>query len=275
MTEETFEEIMEEVEAIEGDKEKYPHYPPASEIEMIPKPENWLPDPNFPPDHRFYGKKRCHAWSRRQGRQCMKVAMTGNNACYVHGGASPSGIVAARYKHGRYSKYLPANLREKYEEMQNDPELLSLRNEIEMVSARIAELFETLDKYGIADKWIKDLKAAHHNFRMGVQTENQQRAGKAFDDLEELIEEGAKRKDVWSEIGALFETRKRLAIAERERIAAANAMWTAEQAMLFVSTVSGSFKDVLEKHIGDREKREDILKDLALIIRKLVNKPES
>ncbi|NIV94971.1 hypothetical protein GWN42_19815, partial [candidate division KSB1 bacterium] len=124
-------------------------YPPASEVEMIPKPEGYLPEPNFPQDHRFFGAKRCHAWSRRQGRQCLRVAMKGSNMCYVHGGASPVGMQASRYKHGRYSKYLPANLREKYEQMTRDPELLSLRNEIEMVSARIAELLETLDTYGI------------------------------------------------------------------------------------------------------------------------------
>ena len=118
---------------------------------------------------------------------------------------------------------------------------------------------------------IKKLKAAMNNFEKGVETDNNARAQSAFYELQVLIDLGADKQDVWKEINSLFETRKRLAIAERERITSANAMWTAEQAMLFVTTVSGSFKDVLEKHVGDDSLRADVLSDLTLIIRKLIN----
>jgi len=259
------------------DKEVYvpkstKHYLPASEVEMIPKPEDFEPDPNFPKGHRFYGSRRCTAWNSRKGQQCMALAMDGSTKCYVHGGKQAHGLAHHATKHGRYSKYLPQDLLAKYQEIKDDPELLSLRNEIDLVSVRVAQLLQSLDGYPTSQAWFSDLQSAMLNFRQGVATQNQQRTDQAYEKMKDLIEQGADHQQVWGEITSLLEARKRLANSERERIADANAMWTAEQAMLFVTTLSAGFKDVLNTHIDNKELKKEILSDLSLMIRKLINK---
>lgn len=73
-----------------------------------------------------------------------------NGRCRIHGGATPSGIALPQFRTGRYSKALPGGLRERYEQALGDEELLSLRDEVALLDARIAE---TLDGLPSDDKW--------------------------------------------------------------------------------------------------------------------------
>jgi hypothetical protein len=82
---------------------------------------------------------RCHAKSKTTGQQCQRPAMIGKRVCYHHGGATPTGIHASRYKHGRYSRVVPTGLLAKYIEAYTDPAWLSLRSEIAVLLARMQE----------------------------------------------------------------------------------------------------------------------------------------
>src|SRR3990172_10824938 len=88
---------------------------------------------------------QCQAKAKSTGVQCRRHAVSGKRVCTVHGGLTPSGPASANYKHGRYSRYLPARLAERYLEAESDPELLSLRSELALVQATLAGLFGKLD----------------------------------------------------------------------------------------------------------------------------------
>ena len=83
-------------------------------------------------------KKICGAKTRK-GTPCLRAPMV-NGRCNLHGGKTPIGAALPQFKTGRYSKYLPARLAERYHEAERDPELLSLRSELALVQARLAEL---------------------------------------------------------------------------------------------------------------------------------------
>ena len=68
----------------------------------------------------------------------------GEGRCKLHGGSSARGIAHGRYTDGRYSKTVPSKLMQQYERSLNDPRLMSLRDEIAAVDAKIVALFEAL-----------------------------------------------------------------------------------------------------------------------------------
>lgn len=83
---------------------------------------------------------QCKAKSKRSGQQCQRHAMIGKTVCHMHGGKTRGGMASPVLKHGRYSKFLPTHLMERYQESLNDSDLLSLREEIALIDARLSEL---------------------------------------------------------------------------------------------------------------------------------------
>ena len=88
---------------------------------------------------------QCQAKSKATGVQCRRRAVKGKRVCTVHGGLTPSGHASPHFKSGRYSRYLPARLTERYREAQADQRLLELREEIALIDARLCELLPTED----------------------------------------------------------------------------------------------------------------------------------
>ena len=96
------------------------------------------------------GKKICGRKLRgKDGRTCQKYEMVGRNGCELHGGKSLRGADSGTYRTGKYSKYLPAHLLEKYHEASNDPDLLSLHSGIALVDTRLADLLTTFNDKGL------------------------------------------------------------------------------------------------------------------------------
>jgi hypothetical protein len=85
--------------------------------------------------------KKCGAKTRSGGR-CQQPGSGAGGRCKFHGGASPTGIASPHFEHGRYSKYLPAGLSTHYTTARADRDLVGLRDELALVDARIASLFE-------------------------------------------------------------------------------------------------------------------------------------
>jgi hypothetical protein len=92
-------------------------------------------------------QKQCTAQSKRNRARCLNPAAFGKSVCRMHGASAPSGIAHSNLKHGRYSKYLPKHLFEKFAEAQSqtNEEMLSLSAEICLVDARINETLEKLE----------------------------------------------------------------------------------------------------------------------------------
>lgn len=157
--------------------------------------------------------------------------MVGSNVCYHHGGKSPKGLAHPSTKSGRYSKYLPARLAERYEAALTDPDLLALRDEIALTDADVGRILEHLDTDEPTDPEDRKLWLA-------VNEANRDR-------LQQLIEQ-----------------RRRLVETERKRLVDLQQMMTAEQAMLFLSAVV----DIVRRHVSDRNVLAAITADVDRLI---------
>jgi hypothetical protein len=77
--------------------------------------------------------------------RCVKYPVTGRDRCRVHGGRSrPGGPSHHTYRHGRYSKILPKDLKSRYEQALLDPELTSSKEEIAVLVALMPDAFANI-----------------------------------------------------------------------------------------------------------------------------------
>lgn len=191
---------------------------------------------------------QCNAKSKRTGEQCRARAVIGSTKCYHHGGKTPKGVASPNYQTGRYSKYLPARLLERYEESAADGELLALREEIALLDSRLADLLKRVDSGEAGQAW-KDAKAAHRKLTLALQTKDTQGMLTAVSELEAAIGKGHGDYLAWNEIQTTLDQRRRLVESERKRLVDMQQMVTSEQAMLLVTALL----DAVRKNVHDRD----------------------
>ena len=206
------------------------------------------------------GKRICGAKTRK-GTPCQRSPMS-NGRCYLHGGASLSGIASPRFKHGRYSKYLPPHLKARYQEALDDGELLALRDEIAVVNARISEIMDQLSRSEGGQLWLA-LQQNWAEFSTARSAGDNTGAASALIEIGQAIQRGATQQAIWAELLGVFEQRRRLVESERKRLVEMQQTITVERAMLLV----GALQQIVRSHVSDR----DTLAGIANDIRRLVN----
>lgn len=165
-------------------------------IECIPKQSNPM---NSNDRTNICGAKK------RNGEPCKKYGMP-NGRCRLHGGLSIAGLQHSRTNVATYrGKEIPAKLYSHFQCAKNDPELLSTRDDITLLDARLSILIDTTE--ALNDKEIK------------LNTE------------------------LWIEIRQILQERKLLAESERKRLIDMQQMITTEKAMLLVSALAGIIKE--------------------------------
>lgn len=199
------------------------------------------------------GDGRCSAQAKSTGERCRRRATRGFPVCQVHGSGSPrKGKPGGRpIVHGRYSKYLPDRLAARYLEAQADVRLLELRDEIGLVDARIAELLERLSSGESGQGW-REVQAAYAGLKATIGTQGVPGDAGSFQAalaaLGDVIGRGNRDHQVWEEILALVDQRRRLVESERKRHVEMQQMITAERAMILLAAITSIIKEHVHEH---------------------------
>ncbi len=201
--------------------------------------------------------KLCGA-KTRSGGTCKNRAMP-NGRCRMHGGKSLGGIASPTYKHGRYSKYLPERLRERYVESLSDPDLIALREEISLTDARIEDLIKRVDSGESGEAWALARKALGE--LLEAETKGESLHG-PIAMLGEIIQRGLDDYGAWRELGGMIEMRRRLVESERKRLVDMQMMISAERAMLLISSIA----DIIRRNVTDVETKRAIQVELTAIL---------
>jgi hypothetical protein len=203
---------------------------------------------------------KCGA-KNRQGEPCQRWSLAGRNRCGLHGGKTPAGPACANYRTGRYSAYVPARLRARYEQAEGDTELLSLRGEIALTDARLIDLLARVNTGESGQLWAR-LKKAHGEFKVTRLARDVPKMNVALAKIEALLDSATQDHATWAEIGELIEQRRRLAESESKRLVTLEQMMTAEQAM----TLAHRVIDIVTRHVSDRQ----VLSAIVIEMRSLV-----
>lgn len=89
-----------------------------------------------------------------------------NGRCRLHGGLTPAGAAHPAFIHGRYSKYLPTRLSERYRTAATDPDLLALGSEVALLDARLAELVERTNATEAGVVWAEIVQLVEQRRRL-------------------------------------------------------------------------------------------------------------
>lgn len=204
---------------------------------------------------------RCKAKNTTNGEQCKNHAVKGMEVCRKHGGASLKGIASPSYKTGRYSKYLPGRLLDRYHEAAQDPELLNMREEIALLDARLSDLLTRVDT-GEAGKAWKDAQAAQRQVAIAVKTGNTDKLLTGLDELESALGAGVGDYQAWNEIQSILDQRRKLTESERKRLVDMQQIVTTEQAMLLI----GALLDSVRRNVSDRNALAAIQADFVRLM---------
>jgi hypothetical protein len=191
----------------------------------------------------------------KDGTPCQRAPLRkGSGACRLHGGASPRGLAHWAWRHGRYARSLPAGLAEAYARSRADPDLISLRDEIAVVDARLSALFNDLpagapDWAALQTAWDSMVRAQGANDTM---TATAHRAA-----CQALMNEGSRGASLWAEVYAVLDLRRRLADSERRRLEALCANIPADRVLTLVAALATSVRT----HVTDPEALQAISDD--------------
>lgn len=181
----------------------------------------------------------------RNGTPCQLPPMHGKTRCKYHGGKSLSGTAAPSFKTGRYSKYLPTRLLDRYHEAESDGELLSLRSEIALVDSRLADLLSKVDT-GEAKKLWEQAKELNRDIQADMLNEDYGQLMMHCKSLDELIGEGLKDYTAWSELYYILDHRRKLVESERKRLIESQQMVKTEQAMTLATALLLAVKESVQ-----------------------------
>lgn len=204
---------------------------------------------------------QCKAKSKQKGTRCTKPCVPGMAVCRYHGGLSPRGAASPQFKHGRYSKYLPDRLQVHYETAAADPDLLSLRSELMLTDARLGELLATIGTGAGPERW-QALATAHAALDAARRTGHTAGMAAALTELGALITDGARDGEVWQEIHAVINGRRRLVQTEARRLQQLHQMVTVERVLGLMTAVAESVRT----HVQDQDTLVAIQGDLSRLL---------
>ncbi len=196
--------------------------------------------------HDEWEGKRCGARKRGTNEACPLFAVAGRERCRLHGGKTPRGSDLPQYKHGRYSKYLPSYLGERFAAQNSDADLLSLREDISLVGVRVTELLEKLANSESGKLWA-DLRKLDVDLQKAQLAGDVERASVTLREMHALILRGAEAEEAWQGIYQALAQRRRLVESERRRMVETHQMLTTDEAMSMMSTIL----DVIQRNVDD------------------------
>lgn len=196
----------------------------------------------------------------RNGTPCKQPAMP-NGRCRLHGGKSLAGTASPQFKTGRYSKYMPQRLLERYEQSVDDPELLNMRHELSLLDARLTDLLQRVDTNEARALW-EEIRKSHDEAKRMLINEDYAGLLIALDKLDRAAGSGLADYDAWNEIEKLIDQRRKLVEAEQKRLVAMQQMVSSEQVMVLIAALI----DTVKRHVPDRHVLNAISTDINKII---------
>jgi hypothetical protein len=203
---------------------------------------------------------RCGA-KKRDGTPCPSWAVKGRNRCRMHGGKTLVGPANGYYHTGRYSKFLPVRMAEQYRTAKADQELLSLKDEVAALDARIADLFGRVDTGESGAIW-DALQKEWAQFHLVRDLGDIPKMHVAIAKLDRLFDRRLSDHAAWAEIAELWDARRKLCESEARRLVALRQVITQEQAMLLM----GAITDIITRNVPDKQALSQVIVELQMLM---------
>lgn len=240
-------------------------YKPADEILAYDVGPGGGKRPIFGYKHSEPNKGMPVCFSRLPGRshlRCQSIARCDNGRCNIHGGKSLKGAAHPSFRTGEWSAHLPKNVGDRLLAAAQDPEYLSLRDELAFNAAHIMGLMEgfnhgtdegTWDRILAQVELIETLMFCKEVSSMlelhGGPKTNVTKLSYAIEELVKLVRYGRNEKKLYKEIESSMESRRKLVETDlkREQMQANN--MPADEVLALFLQVVGVVKKVFKKDV--------------------------
>ena len=189
------------------------------------------------------GPLQCTAISKRSQLRCKGPAILGspNQKCRMHGGKGTIGTANASFKTGRYSRYIPANIEDLYEQALSNPDLLDMSDHIALLEAKVAQTLADLAEEEVVPRW-SDMKELFADFETKLLAGDQELMLTSLAALHDLIEGGVTWDRSWGDIKNTMEQLRKMTDTEVKRKKELNQMVPIERVMALMAAVATAVK---------------------------------
>jgi hypothetical protein len=184
---------------------------------------------------------QCKAKSKRSGERCKKDAVIGFDVCHIHGGKTPVGIASPHTTSGRWSKHLPQGLIAAHDDLKDDPEIMSIRQDIRLLDTLLIANLKKLDSNESGEAWqliLKAIDAAEYAY----DDDNLAGMSKAFKGMRDIVQQRIAHYATEEEIRSKLEQRRRMVETEKKLMLQDERAISVEKAMLLISVLLDSVK---------------------------------
>lgn len=204
---------------------------------------------------------QCTAKSKRSGVRCKKDAMKGMTVCHIHGGKSLVGTNNPAFKHGRYSRYLPDALTDRYHAALDDQDLNSLSDEIALTDSRLTGELIEMRTAGPQAQW-SEARNIFAAFTRYTNADNREAAVREFNRLRAVFEASGDPDKAWAKVDALIEQRRKLVETQRRVLLDSEKSIAIDQLMSLIAAVS----DIIRRHVASKEARRVISNEIRGLV---------
>ena len=208
---------------------------------------------------------------KKSGRFCQRKRLKGKKRCGLHGGQSLAGIASKRYKHGRYSRYLPTDLRKQYEESKHDTQLLSHEPDLRLMDLHLQTLVKQLDSTQSLEAFAL-AKEQWELFETAQEKGDTDESEKIKLKLRDLMHVDIPAGSLWGEIREVVEQRRKLLESESRRIQNSQNSMSGEQILALIEYIVDVLRSSVSKY-ADRYIATKILQQVTNDIGLIVSKP--
>lgn len=207
---------------------------------------------------------QCTAMSKRTGERCKgpAIADSPTQKCRMHGGySSVIGRANSQFKHGRYSKYLPAQLDDLYNEALTNEDLLNMSDHIALLEAKIQETLSESSDGDPAPLWseVGDLFATvESEFAKG----DADKTRKAINTMRRALDAGQRWDATWGKVTTLMEQLRKMTDTEVKRKKELNQFVPVERVILLMTAVS----DAVKRNVKDPYEIERVRHEISLLM---------
>lgn len=200
---------------------------------------------------------QCQAKAKSTGEQCKRRAVNGKRVCTVHGGLTPGGLASPNLKTGRYSKYLPAQLQDRYQEAVSDPDILSLNEDVALLRSLVFKHLESMSTGDTHPSW-KLAYSALQKLKKAIATGDAVDLLAAMEEIEAVITPNYRAAVAEDKVTGYIDQLGRIADKERRLLIDRQQVITVERMMLMITAIAA----IVKQHVDDRNTLRDIQTDI-------------
>ena len=203
---------------------------------------------------------KCAA-TNKLGEPCGSWAIKGREFCRFHGGNVPVGFASPKFKTGKYSKFLPDRLLEKYQVALKLKDPLKMMEEVALLDARLVEMVERIPTDEDRANW-RRARTGLALLKTAIAVSDGKKIDEAVVMLDTAITAGVGEARAWDDVVEAIENKRRLVESERRRMVEMGEVLPIDKVILLMTAVA----DIVRRNVTEQRIVARIANELNAIL---------